>query len=381
MKLPVGLHTLLLFLSLFVFACSNDDPGGDMEEEEMEEMEDMEDMEEDDDDEVQDPDPDPDPDPCAARGTLEGKINGVSFVSPSSPFPGEYMQEVDNVDAGWVALSPFAFWTPGEAEIRHNLDSQWWGEKIDGIIEIASFARDANLRIMMKPQVWSWGGWVGDFDLATEEEWKIWEDSYYEYVMSFAEISDSIGVEIFCVGTEYRKAAVQRPDFWRNLICDVKAVFSGPITYAANWDNIDNIPFWEDVDYLGVDSYFPLVNAKTPQVGELVGAWQTGPLIQLRNLHETYDKPILFTEYGYQSSDYSGWQNWENEANLNNLDLNMQAQSNCFEAMFIVLWQEDWFAGGFIWKWFDNYQSAGGESNKRYTPQRKPVEEIIREYY
>jgi len=63
------------------------------------------------------------------------------------------------------------------------------------------------------------------------------------------------------------------------------------------------------------------------------------------------------------------------------LALNMQAQSNCFEAMFEVLWEEDWFAGGFIWKWFDNYDTSGGLNNKRYTPQRKPVEEVIKNYY
>ena len=41
----------------------------------------------------------------------------------------------------------------------------------------------------------------------------------------------------------------------------------------------------------------------------------------------------------------------------------------------------DWFAGGFLWKWHVNDLKAGGLTNNNYTPQNKPVESIIKNWY
>jgi hypothetical protein len=48
----------------------------------------------------------------------------------------------------------------------------------------------------------------------------------------------------------------------------------GKLTYAANWDDFDKVPFWNELDYIGIDAYFPLSNATTPSVLELNDAWQ-----------------------------------------------------------------------------------------------------------
>ena len=61
--------------------------------------------------------------------------------------------------------------------------------------------------------------------------------------------------------------------------------------------------------------------------------------------------------------------------------VNLQAQTNATKALFKTFWNEDWFAGGFIWKWYHNHENAGGENNSRFTPQNKPVEAIIKEQY
>ena len=57
------------------------------------------------------------------------------------------------------------------------------------------------------------------------------------------------------------------------------------------------------------------------------------------------------------------------------------AQSNAYQAIFQTFWNESWFAGGFIWKWYDDDPEQGGPNNNDYTPQNKPVEEIIKAWY
>jgi hypothetical protein len=59
----------------------------------------------------------------------------------------------------------------------------------------------------------------------------------------------------------------------------------------------------------------------------------------------------------------------------------MHAQATAYRALFETFWNEPWFAGGFLWKWFDSHAERGGPDNTRFTPQNKPAEEVIREWY
>jgi len=61
--------------------------------------------------------------------------------------------------------------------------------------------------------------------------------------------------------------------------------------------------------------------------------------------------------------------------------VNLEAQANAKRAIFEEFWNEDWFAGGFVWKWFIHHSRAGGLSDNRFTPQNKPAQEVIRDYY
>jgi len=314
------------------------------------------------------------------------KMDGVSFVSPSKNFPAEYLLDVKKVQAGWVAISPFAFSRAGKPSVTFDSRFQWWGETTTGINKIIDFAKAANLKILLKPQVWMMDGWVGSFNLKNETDWLQWERDYEAYILAFAEIAAAQNVDAFCVGTEYKIAAIEREDFWRNLICKVRDIYGGPkhpkhpITYASNWDNYNNIPFWDALDFIGVDAYFPLQNAATPKLDILLENWK--PLKnQLEACAKKHQKQIVFTEYGYMSCDYTAWQNWENENNRNSLKVNLDAQSIAFEALLSTLWDEPWFGGGFIWKWYHNYERAGGQNDKDYTPQNKPVEKVISKWY
>jgi hypothetical protein len=70
-----------------------------------------------------------------------------------------------------------------------------------------------------------------------------------------------------------RNAVAKRPEYWSQLIKKIKKIYF-KLTYAANWDDFDKVPFWNELDYIGIDAYFPLSNATTPSVLELNDAWQ-----------------------------------------------------------------------------------------------------------
>ena len=214
--------------------------------------------------------------------------------------------------------------------------------------------------------------------MTNEDDWKLLEDSYTSFMLLYAELANETKTEILCIGTELEKFIKKRPEYWHNLIFEIKKIYKGKLTYAANWDEFKRTPFWSDLDYIGVDAYFPVSNEKTPTVLQFMEGWEQHKNV-IKELSEKYDKPILFTEFGYRSVDYTGKEPWKSDRSMTLV--NFEAQKNATKALFEIFWEEDWFAGGFIWKWFHNHEKSGGENNSQFTPQNKPVEKVIREVY
>ncbi len=310
---------------------------------------------------------------------VESKINGVSFVAPPQPVGKEAIEPIRAVNANWVAIIPYAFGQENSPEIRFNISRQWWGEREEGVAETLRHAQELDLKVMLKPHVWVRGqGWAGDFELERESDWQQWEANYREYIISYAKVADSLDVAMYCIGTEYRKAVQQRPDFWRGLIEDVRTIYDGELTYAANWDNYQNVDFWNDLDYIGVDAYFPLSEQKTADVAHLNDQWQPVKA-DLKAFSSRHGKAVLFTEFGYQSIDHTADGHWKYERDERGL--NLQAQADAYRSLFETFWDEPWFAGGFLWKWFAGHPERGGPTDTRYTPQNKPAEESVRKWY
>jgi len=308
----------------------------------------------------------------------EGKITGVNLEMPNQEIDTTDLDSINNLNAEWVSLVPYGFSNRGDAKVQFGSGYQWWGETEEGTLSIAKSAHHVGQKIMIKPHVWVVGdGWPGEFDLDTEQEWAVWESSYREYILKFAKLADSVNAELFCIGTEYRNAAKKREAFWRKLIREVREIYDGPVTYAANWDNYENVRFWDDLDYIGIDGYFPVSKEKSPEFDEIKTGWKK-VTEKLREFSKKYDKQILFTEYGFRSADYavSGMQDDKTKVP------NMSNQFNAYRAFFETIWIEDFFAGGFLWKWtFFPNQNNSGLKNARYTPQGKPAFNLIRDVY
>ena len=311
---------------------------------------------------------------------VDFKIDGLSFVSPPREFEAELMGDIPKIGAGWIALSPFGFSQSNQdPQVRYS-SSQWWGERPEGIRQIIDYARQQDIKIMLKPQVWIPNGWVGDYDPQTEENWQRWEQDYRAFMMEFVTIAVDYQVDILCIGTEYKIATRVREAFWRSLIKDIRAVYSGQLTYASNWDNYQNIPFWEELDLVGLDAYFPLLEDKTPEVESLLEAWK--PTVSaIEAFQKEINKPIIFTEYGYLCVDGAAGKLWEIEKQVSQLAKNDLAQSNAYEALFQTFWDKKWFAGGFIWKWYIDDTYADLPYEKGYDPKGKACYETIKSWY
>ena len=247
-----------------------------------------------------------------------------------------------------------------------------------------NLAHSAGFKVFLKPHIWLYapsdGKWRSDIFPTNEENWRLWQKNYREFILLYAKIAEENKVELFCVGTELSRLSVEKSDFWKDLIREVRSIYSGELTYAANWyHEFETITFWEDLDYIGIQAYFPLTKNENPTVGQVSKGWRKY-LPSIASVHEKYNRKILFTEIGYKSTADSAIKPWEwidYSSDHQNELLSTATQANCYEAFFNTVWKKKWLAGIHIWQWRSDYVKGRGKSHLDFTPQEKPAENII----
>ncbi len=307
-------------------------------------------------------------------------IKGITVVAPPRAIGAPAFQKLKEIHTEWVCFVPYGFTRKGNTDVRYNMDRQWWGEKIVGTESCITDAKKQGLKVMLKPQVFMGGGWIGDMDFDTEDKWVTWEGNYRKFIMDYLAVAAKQNVEMFCIGTEFNISVVKREKFWKDLIKEMRKSYKGQLTYSANWDNYEKVGIWNDLDIIGISSYFPLSEARNPTVGLLVKEWK--PIVRkLKGFSAKNKKRILFTEYGYMSVDGCAGKTWEIEKAKHQLNINHFAQSNAYDALWTALSAESFWAGGFLWKWFPDGMGHEGYPEKDYTPQDKPAESIIKKWF
>src|SRR5690606_17638192 len=112
-------------------------------------------------------------------------------------------------------------------------DKHWWGETPLGIQVTLDSSANYGITNMLKPHLWVRGGWVGEIEMRNEEDWKTWFDNYSHFILDYARLAEELKIPLLCIGTELEKTS-QREKEWRNLIAEVRKIYSAKITYAAN---------------------------------------------------------------------------------------------------------------------------------------------------
>jgi hypothetical protein len=243
---------------------------------------------------------------------------------------------------------------------------------------------DRGVKVMLKPHVdGADGSWRGQFN---PSDAGAWFNSYSTFMLHYAALAQSLGVEGLILGTEYTLlSGAADQAYWHNLIGAIRDVFMGILTYAANAtysdDEFTRVSFWDKLDLIGLDAYFPLTGAPNPSLTDLVAAWSRNAngnnLIEtIHNIALAYNKPIIFTEVGYKSVSGSNTQPW-NAALAGGYD--PEEQANCYEAFFEV-WPQfsSWMQGVFWWDW---PVAPPSSTDTDYTPRGKPAEEVLKKWY
>ncbi len=290
----------------------------------------------------------------------------------------ESLEKQAALGANAVALVPYSYLRAPRQPAFIPVVSRAGAETDEGLAQDAFTARRLGMTTVLKPQLWlGRNHWPGDVEMPHEAGWQDFFDYYYRWMRHYALLAEIHQIDLLCVGVEFTKASLQRPADWRRLIRKLRGIYSGPLTYAANWgQEFENLVFWDELDYIGLNCYYPLSKQDEPSDEELALAF--GQVLQLaQGISTRYGKPLLFTEIGFTSTP-TPWK--EPHRDRDGSPYDGQAQARCYRIVLQSLPGQDWVKGILWWK-FPSYLSHGGPGQTGFTPSRKPAEDLLPIYF
>lgn len=313
----------------------------------------------------------------------DGKHRGMSVFHWRDEINGSLNQLMKN-NIEWVAIVPFMYQPTDTTKVIHPRDSvDIWNRRDSAYIKVVTEIHKRNLHVMLKPHLWMDKGWRSNIKMDSPKEWDTWFDSYERHMLHYAKLADYLDIELICIGTEFRSSIKAQPQRWNQLIADIKKLYKGKLTYAANWDGeFDDVKFWKQMDYIGIQAYFPLTNKNNPNLSEIKEGWDTHVKI-LEGLSQKHNKPILFSEIGYRSDASATIEPWVWGSSLDTLKntKSLATQNLAYEALFQKLWTKDWFGGMYFWQWHNTSVEGDSYESMEFTPRYKPAENTMAKWY
>jgi len=309
------------------------------------------------------------------------KVNGISVWSDTVERDTSDFSFVKSSNANWISFQPYGFVDMDSATVEFDIQDSWQSSDFENLTKQIRIARHLGYYVFLKPHLMLKNGkphdWVGNMSFKTEREWLSFESSYLSYISELSKIADREGVEMFSIGTEVESFVMARGLFWSGLIDSVRSQYKGALTYSANFDAYELFVHWDRLDLIGIDAYFTVDDSKKTSLDKCREGWK--PIAaNLKLFSEKFDKPILFSEFGYMSTDFCAKEPYGGHGSD---QVNLVAQANAYRAIFDTFWHEPWFSGGFSWIWgFDN-DHAENYDNFTFSPQNKPAENIISKVY
>ena len=303
-----------------------------------------------------------DPAPFFKGVTVSCQTWGVEWQTPEM---AKTLDELKSLGVNSFAIHPYA---------RITEDGHVLFREIDGNRHITvplEWGRERGMSVMMVPHIAYWGtkfSWRGEIEFATATEWDRFFSEYETWIVTMARIAEAHHAAILCVGLEFSQAE-KFPDRWRKIIAAVRKVYFGKLTYGANWNEYENVQFWDDLDYIGVLAYFPLTKTPNPSTAEIASAWEKR-CVELQEFSRRHGKQFIFTEIGYNESARAAAEPWGFKTGG---EFASEIQGRCVDVALSLPTKHPFIAGMYWWKWFPELASEERENFCLQTPAIKAL--------
>lgn len=292
------------------------------------------------------------------------------------------LDETRAMGGTWIALTPFGrvYDLSGR-----GVDLRFEAPFADNRAAIVASVRAAHargLRVMLVPHLWVESGeWRALIDPKTDAGWAAWAESYGRFVETWARVAQESGVDLLSCGVELRSWVTSgRAPTFSALITRIRALYKGPLTYSANWDDVDDTVILGELDVIGINAFYPLAEREGATLDEL----RTGGVRvreRVRALSATWRKPVLFTEIGYTTRPDPALKPWEWPDGMKDVHVDEPAQALAYHALVAPLLDEPSFLGFFVWRTYADPDDVSQEAEWGFSPRGKLAELVVRDAF
>ena len=287
----------------------------------------------------------------------------------------DYIKEMG---ANAVAIVPYSFTRYPKKPHPIPVAKRAGSENDESVIQSSEHAQALGMSIVLKPQIWVGRGmWTGDIEMQSDADWDLFFKHYSHWISHYAMMAEIYNWEVLCLGTELVQTTLQREGDWRELIRDVRSLYNGTLTYAANWgDEFENISLWDELDFIGLNCYYPLSKKDSPSDRDLKKGFEA-VIDKIRKIHKRYNKPIVFTEIGFPcikrpwKEPHKDWGDFEH---------NTEHQRRCYETVFSCIKGEQWCKGILWWKYPSDLEHRRRRKTG-FTPHGSPAENVVAKWF
>lgn len=292
------------------------------------------------------------------------------------------MAEVRGMGGTWVSLTPFGrAWSLTPAGVDWTFEVPFEQNREAVALAIAQ-AHAEGLRVLLVPHLWVESGeWRALIDPGTDAGWARWAASYRAFLLAWAEVARDAGADMLSLGVELRSwVTTARAPSFAPIVDAVRGVYPGPLTYSANWDDVDDTVILGAVDVIGVNAFYPLALREGADFGELLAGGRR-VAERVRRLADTWQKPVLFTEVGYTTRADPALRPWEWPDAMKGVRVDQAAQADAYAALLAPMLDEPWFAGFFVWRVYADPDDVSQEAEWGFSPRGKLAEWVVRDAF
>jgi hypothetical protein len=321
----------------------------------------------------------------AARGFTIGPIE--SRVQPGRGYGSERfaetLDEVARSHGNFVSLTVFGrVWNLESRAVEPSFEAPLEETKAAVCRSVAQ-AHERGLSVFLVPHLWvETGGWRAELDPGSGERFEAWVKSYERFVNIWGEVAERCGVDLLAAGVELRFWVTDgaRAESFRRVLRSLRSHYRGPVTYAANWDDVNDTLVLADLDVIGLNAFYPLHWEKNATEAQLFAGGQRAAE-QVELLEKRFEKPVIFTEFGYTARKDTAIEPWLWPEQLGGVKLDQDAQETAYAALLAPMLESPALSGTFVWRIYADIADLSQEPDWGFSPWGKKSILVLKDAY
>jgi hypothetical protein len=326
----------------------------------------------------------PELDGAAIRGVTIGPIESALHPGRGygSPAFERGLDEAVRLGATWISLTPFGrAWDLKATGVDKTFELPF-ADNQRNLRRAVKQAHARGLRVLLVPHLWVESGeWRAEIDPGTDEGWRKFAESYRKYVLGWARFAENTHVDMLAVGVELRSwvTTTHAPSFFP-ILRDVRAAYPGLLTYAANWDDVEQTVILGDVDVIGINAFYPLTDKNDASDAELRrGGDEVAK--KVKTLAELWQKPVMFNEFGYTARTDPALRPWEWPDHMSDVHVDARAQAAAYRGLLSGMLGSRELVGAFVWRLYADPDDLSQEAEWGFSPRGRAAELCLRDAF